>query len=131
MKKLFTLIVITAAPFIASAQFSKKSAAAPQQKDSIANTVDLKLQLSSDTAKARIVIYASGDSDRFLSWVDGFIVVKTYKLPNGQVAGTVGNLAYSQKWELLKPEDIYDVKIIEQPKNSQSTSPAPAVHKNN
>lgn len=129
MKKTLLLAAIGLAPFFVQAQFSKKTAAPASPKDTIANTVDLKLQLSSDTAKARIVIYASGDSDRFLSWVDGFIVVKTYKLPNGQVAGTVGNLAYSQKWELIKPEDIYDVKVIEQPKNAQAGAP-PTSNKN-
>ncbi len=95
------------------AQFTSKKDATLPKTDTIANTVDLKLQLHSDTARARIIVFAKGESDQFLSWLEGFVVVKTYKFPNGQVAGTVGNLAYTLKWELIKPEGIFDIKVIE------------------
>ncbi|SJZ93179.1 hypothetical protein [Sediminibacterium ginsengisoli] len=114
MKKL-TAIALCVLPACVFAQFSNKSAGKVPAKDTIANTVDLKLHLSSDTAKAKIVLFAKGDTDRFLSWTDGYIVTKSYKLSNGQVAGTVGNLAYTLKWELIRPEDVYDVKVTEQP----------------
>lgn len=118
MKKILSLGAIALFPMFVSAQFTKKSEATTS-KDTIANTVDLKLQLSSDTAKARIIVFAKGESDQFLSWIEGFLVVKTYKLPNGQVAGNVGNLAYTSKWQLIRPEDIYDVKVLDQSKNNQ------------
>jgi len=125
MKKLTRLCLIGLIPLSVNAQFSKKNEPVTPAKDTIASVVDLKLQLSSDTAKAKIVYFAKGESDQFLSWIDGYLVVKTYKLPNGQVASSVGNLAYTLKWQLIRPEDIFDVKVIEQPKTNQPQGNAP------
>ena len=116
MRKITTVFLVSLFPILATAQFSKKEEAPAQQKDTIAKTVDVKLQLSSDTARARIVVFSKGESDQFLGWIEGYLVVKTYKLPNGQVASTVGNLAYTTKWLLIKPEDIFDVKVLDQKK---------------
>ncbi|RFM27947.1 hypothetical protein [Deminuibacter soli] len=101
-------IALLLLPICLRAQFSKKSSTGT---DSLQQTVDLKLTLVSDTAKARIVLFARGDTDQFLSWVDGFIITKSYKLPNGNTVAGVGNLAYTSKWVLIKPEDIYDIKL--------------------
>lgn len=102
-------------PFFSQAQFSKKSGGGAA--DTLQQTVDLKLNLVSDTAKARIILFSKGDTDQFLSWIDGYIITKSYKLPNGNTVAGIGNLAYTNKWILIKPEDIYDVKLAakEQP----------------
>jgi hypothetical protein len=113
MKKLFFVsLVAFVVPFCSKAQFSKKTTLPAPVKDTLKSTLDLKLTLVSDTSRAKIVLFAKGDTDHFLSWTDGYIVVKSYKLPNGNVAGTIGNLAYTTNWELIKPDDIYDVKLV-------------------
>ena len=109
MKKIiFSGALLMLFPLFSNAQFSKKSSIS---NDTLQQTVDLKLNLVSDTAKARIVLFAKGDTDQFLSWIDGFIITKSYKLPNGNTVAGIGNLAYTSKWVLIKPEDIYDVKL--------------------
>jgi hypothetical protein len=120
MKKRLFLCAVIFMPAFLFAQFTSKKESATPKVDTIANTVDLKLQLHSDTARARIVLFAKGETDQFLSWIDGYLVVKTYKFPNGQVAGNVGNIAYTLKWELIKPEGIFDIKVIEQPADKKS-----------
>jgi hypothetical protein len=116
MKKKVGFFLLGAFPILSHAQFSNKNEKITPTKDTIANIVDLKLHLSSDTTKARIIYFAKGESDQFLGWMDGYLVVKTYKLPNGQVTSTVGSLAYTQKWQLIRPEDVFDVKVMEQKK---------------
>jgi hypothetical protein len=112
MKKIIVASLVSGLfPLCLHAQFSKKNNGIPS-KDSLQQTVDLKLNLVSDTARARIVLFAKGDTDQFLSWIDGYIITKSYKLPNGNTVAGVGNLAYTDKWILIKPEDIYDVKLM-------------------
>lgn len=111
------IIIILAASFMPlclKAQFSKKENIITA-KDSLQSVVDLKLTLSSDTSKARIVLFSKGDSDQFLSWVEGYVITKSYKMPNGNVLSSVGNIAYNKTWQIINPDIIYDVKLINPP----------------
>ena len=113
MKKI-AFLVLTLLPFCLQAQFLKR----PNKlisSDTLQTVLDLKLALSSDTSKAKIIVFSKGDTDQFLSWVDGYVVVKNYKLPNGTILTSAGNIAYNKTWQIIKPESIYDVKLLNPP----------------
>ncbi len=113
MKKVLFL-AFGLAPFFLNAQFSKK-ATSEMTGDTLQSVLDLKLTLSSDTSKARIIVFSKGDTDQFLSWMEGFVVAKNYKLPNGTVLTSAGNIAYNKNWQIINPDMIYDVKLLNPP----------------
>jgi hypothetical protein len=109
MKTIITLCLAFAVT-MAGAQGVKEQPkdTAPKVQQSTTDSVVIKGTYRNDTTRVVAVLFVGNGS---LAWIKGYVVVKSF-VPQGSQPLTTSQVLYDEKGNLIKPEDVYDLKQL-------------------
>lgn len=110
MRKLLMFLLL-ALPILTTAQVKKTNKPAAVNK-SVGDSLTLPGNYKTDTTKAYIILYAEDASGYVnLIRIKGYVIATKFEPTFGQ-AFNLQAVAKNEKWETIKPDDIYDVRTM-------------------